>query len=82
MNFVLIIQLRFQYLRECLTLLDPIPGIGSERLNGFAAGLKQTNLYPWLGGCSVNYASIAFVSLQRLDRTRERGAQDTNGLEN
>ena len=30
----------------------------------------------------MNYASVAFVSLQRLDRTRERGAQDTNGLEN
>lgn len=71
MNVVLIIQLRFQFLPKCLKLLDPIPGIGSERLNRFAAGLKQTNLYPLLGGCAMNYASVAFVSLQKLDRSGE-----------
>lgn len=71
-NWVSIIQLQFQFLPKCLKLLDPILGIGSERLKGFAAGLKQTNLYPWLGSCSMNDASVAFVSLPRLDTTSER----------
>lgn len=57
--------------------MDSIPEIGSERLNGFAAGLKQTNLYRWLGGCLMNYASVVFVPFQRLDRTRDKA--DTNG---
>lgn len=64
-----------------MKLLDSIPGIGSEGLNGFAAGLKQTNLYPWLRGCSMNYASVAFVTSEVRQNWRER-LPDTNGLEN
>lgn len=77
MNLVLIIQLKFQFLFKCVKLLDSIPGIGSERPNGFAARLKQTNLSLWLGGCSMNYASVAFLQrlLQRLDTTGETGTQ-------
>lgn len=82
MNLVSVIQLGFQFLSECVKLLDPIPWIGSERLNGFAAGLKQTNLYAWFGRLlhELCIRSLCVTSEVRLNWRERR--PDTNSPEN